>query len=103
MTISWDSCEQNIYLLSKCAMRLSIFTMSKDRMRERDGNSREADHNLSSKSNSSLIIRIAIWAWWCLPMISELGRLKQEDGEFKVSLGCWEILSQTMVTTERWQ
>jgi hypothetical protein len=26
------------------------------------------------------------WAWWCLPVISALGRLRQEDCEFKASL-----------------
>jgi hypothetical protein len=25
--------------------------------------------------------------WWCLPVIPALGRLRQEDNEFKSSLG----------------
>jgi hypothetical protein len=27
------------------------------------------------------------WAWWCMPVIPELGRLRQEAHEFKASLG----------------
>jgi hypothetical protein len=28
------------------------------------------------------------WAWWHMPVIQALGRLRQEDHEFKDSLGC---------------
>jgi hypothetical protein len=28
-----------------------------------------------------------VWHWWCKPEIPTLGRLRQEDGEFKDSLG----------------
>jgi hypothetical protein len=27
------------------------------------------------------------WVWWCMPIIPALGRRKQEDQEFKSSLG----------------
>jgi hypothetical protein len=27
------------------------------------------------------------WAWWCMPVIPALGRLKWDDWEFKASLG----------------
>jgi hypothetical protein len=27
------------------------------------------------------------WEWWYTPVVPALGRLKQEDGEFKASLG----------------
>jgi hypothetical protein len=27
------------------------------------------------------------WAWWCTPVIPAFGRQRQEDGEFKTSLG----------------
>jgi hypothetical protein len=29
------------------------------------------------------------WSWWFIPVIPALGKLKQEDGEFKVMLGVW--------------
>lgn len=45
--ITWDSCEQCIYLLSKCTMRLFIFIMPNDRMWGRDRNGREPGHNSS--------------------------------------------------------
>jgi hypothetical protein len=28
------------------------------------------------------------WVWWCMLVIPALGRLRQEDLEFKASLGC---------------
>jgi hypothetical protein len=28
------------------------------------------------------------WAWSCMPTIAALGRLRQEDHEFDISLGC---------------
>lgn len=27
------------------------------------------------------------WAWWCVPVISALGRREQEDQKFKITLG----------------
>jgi hypothetical protein len=27
-------------------------------------------------------------AWWCKPVITAFGRLRQEDSKFKASLGC---------------
>jgi hypothetical protein len=30
---------------------------------------------------------VGIWAWWCMPVIPALERLKQEDLEFEASLG----------------
>jgi hypothetical protein len=34
------------------------------------------------------------WAWWCTPVIPALGRLRQEDLEFEVSLS-WNRLKKT--------
>jgi hypothetical protein len=28
------------------------------------------------------------WVWWLTPVIPELRKLRQEDGEFKVSMHC---------------
>jgi hypothetical protein len=35
-------------------------------------------------------------AWWLMPVIPALGRLRQEDHEFKASLGYLEILRETL-------
>jgi hypothetical protein len=32
-------------------------------------------------------------AWWCMPVIPAFGRQRQEDHEFKASLGCIAKLS----------
>jgi hypothetical protein len=40
-------------------------------------------------------------AWWRLPVFSALGRLKQEDREFKVSLGSKGKLIQKLKGPER--
>jgi hypothetical protein len=30
---------------------------------------------------------IRVWAWWCTPVVPALGRMREEDLEFKASLG----------------
>jgi hypothetical protein len=43
----------------------------------------EFEHYLSSLPRISASSR----AWWCIPVIPALGRLRQKDHEFRASLG----------------
>jgi hypothetical protein len=38
----------------------------------------------------SSTLKVVKWClvWWCVPSIIALGRLRQEDGEFKASQDC---------------
>jgi hypothetical protein len=40
----------------------------------------------------SFIFKIS-WAWWHTPIIPALGKVRQEDSEFKASLGYTDILA----------
>jgi hypothetical protein len=42
------------------------------------------------------IVEYGKWshAWWCMPVIPALGKLRQENHEFKVSLSYIETLTQ---------
>jgi hypothetical protein len=39
---------------------------------------------------SKMQIKFVIWAWWCVPVIPALRRLRHEDLEFKASWGYTE-------------